>query len=439
MLASTVSRFVRRSAAVTIMTALAAALSACSSGSAEGRDIWMPSAGSGSGGSATNLSGGAHDGAAGKANAGASGGPGASSGGSQGSGGSTGLILGGNPGSGEDSGAEKACEAETRAGQRVPLDMYFLVDSSGSMAEDVQGGTKWEVVTRALVDFLQDPRNSELGAGIGYFPNSVPTDCSSNPSDCFCIPFINLCFVLSGGSCSVADYAEPAVPLAVPASTADIISNLRAREVAGGTPTRAALEGALQYLEQWAELHPERKPVLVLATDGDPTGCDGNIPETIADLAATALAGPQKIKTFVIGVGSSLIRLNLVAQAGGTDGAFLVDTGGDVATAFSEALDEIRGAAASCDFTIPSESSSAEKVDPKKVNVRLTPKGASSARLVAQTFESDPENCGSEGGWYYDDPAEPTLIRLCESTCQSLSGGSIDVEFGCDTQVQPPR
>jgi hypothetical protein len=43
------------------------------------------------------------------------------------------------------------------------------------------------------------------------------------------------------------------------------------------------------------------------------------------------------------------------------------------------------------------------------------------------------------GGWYYDNPTAPTLIKLCDSTCQSLSGGSIQVEFGCDTIVQPPR
>jgi hypothetical protein len=141
----------------------------------------------------------------------------------------------------------------------------------------------------------------------------------------------------------------------------------------------------------------------------------------------------------VIGVGRSLVSLNLVAQAGGTGNAFLVDTGGDVAKSFTDALDQIRGVAAACDFVIPEQGTAGMTINPNKVNVRYTPTGASSSTLVTQTFMSDPNNCGSAGGWYYDNPSAPTLIKLCPDTCQSLSGGSIQVEFGCDTIVQPPR
>jgi hypothetical protein len=218
-----------------------------------------------------------------------------------------------------------------------------------------------------------------------------------------------------------------------------VINNISAHQLSGGTPTRPAVEGAVQYLNQWAASHPGRKPVLVLATDGDPTGCDRNTPQDVAAVAAGALSGPSAIQTFVIGVGSSLVSLNLVAQAGGTGQAFLVDTGGDVAKAFSDALEQIRGVAASCDFNIPAQGAAGMSVNPKKVNVRYIPTGASTASLVSQTFMNDPNNCGIEGGWYYDNASAPTLIKLCESTCKSLSGGSIQVEFGCDTIVQPPR
>jgi hypothetical protein len=46
-----------------------------------------------------------------------------------------------------------------------------------------------------------------------------------------------------------------------------------------------------------------------------------------------------------------------------------------------------------------------------------------------------PSNCGANGGWYYDDPAAPKNIKLCDSTCQSLQGGRVDLEFGCKTIV----
>jgi uncharacterized protein YegL len=358
---------------------------------------------------------------------------------SRGGSGGPGLMIdvGGSSSAGQGSGT--ACTAESHEGKRVPVDMYFLVDSSGSMAEEVAGGTRWDVVSQALISFLDDPRNADTGVGVGYFPSAPQASCTQGQPDCLCIPFINLCFPLEGGSCVVADYAAPAVPLLLPPNATPVIDDINSHEVAGGTPTRPALEGALQYLSQWAETHPDRKPVLVLATDGDPSGCTSNTPQDVADVAAAAFTGPHGIRTFVIGVGSSLVSLNLVAQAGGTGQAFLVDTGADVAKLFSDALEQIRGAAAACDFAIPAQSKSGMTVDPAQVNVRYTPSGATDATLVTQTFMSDAANCGSEGGWYYDNPSAPTLIKLCEATCGLLSGGSIQVEFGCDTIVQPPK
>jgi hypothetical protein len=336
------------------------------------------------------------------------------------------------------SGAGEVCQAETREGRRVPVDMYFLVDSSGSMADGVLGGTKWEVVSGALVSFLSDARNADMGVGIGYFPNGVQTSCSFGQPDCVCLLIFNICLLNTGGSCEVQDYVTPAVPLALPPAPAAVVANLASHQISGGTPTRPAVEGALGYLEQWATQHPERKALLVLATDGEPMGCDQNRPNDIATLAAAALAGPHAIKTFVIGVGRSLTTLDAIALAGGTDAAFLVDTGGDVAASFAQALDAIRGVAATCDFLIPTEGSGGKSIDPTKVNVRYSGSGGGSI-LLPQVDSSNPANCGDRGGWYYDDPRNPKTIKLCDTTCESVVGGRIQVEFGCDTIVDPPR
>lgn len=346
-------------------------------------------------------------------------------------GGATNGAAGGNPGA--------VCKALVRDGQRVPVDMYFLVDSSGSMGEAVPGGTKWEVVSSALVGFLNDPRNTGTGVGIGYFPSTAQTSCSPGQAGCFCIPVIKLCFSTEGGSCTVGDYAKPAVPVAIPPQLATVISDIGGHDIGGGTPTRPALDGALQYLGQWSSQHPERKPLLVLATDGEPSGCDPNTPQDVADVAAAALAGPHAIQTFVIGVGNLLSSLDLVAQAGGTGHAFLVDTGGDVAKEFADALDAIRGTASSCDFSIPGAGSAGETIDPTKVNVSYMVSGSTAPTRVPQTFKGDPLNCDSSGGWYYDNPSAPRSIKLCDATCKSLSGNAIQVEFGCDTVVRPPR
>ena len=92
--------------------------------------------------------------------------------------------------------------------ERLPLDMYFLVDSSGSMAEPTRGGAnKWDLVTDALVDFLSSPETSQINAGIGYFPLGASPTCVAGDPGCLCIPFINLCLANLGGSCTVEDYA----------------------------------------------------------------------------------------------------------------------------------------------------------------------------------------------------------------------------------------
>jgi hypothetical protein len=194
----------------------------------------------------------------------------------------------------------------------------------------------------------------------------------------------------------------------------------------------------LRYLEHWATSHPERRVVLVVATDGEPTGCDRNRPEDIAALAAQAWSGPHAIRTFVLGVGGLLSSLDAVAQAGGTGGALLIDTSSNVSQQLIDALEKIRSeSAVACDFVIPG-GSEGMKVDPGKVNVRASTAGGP-LNVVSQTFMSAAANCEAAGGWYYDDPARPTKIKLCDSTCAALQHGSIQIQYGCDTVVRPPR
>lgn len=224
------------------------------------------------------------------------------------------------------------------------------------------------------------------------------------------------------------------MPLYLPPNHAAVAADISKHMPGGGTPTRPALEGAMQYVNQWATSNPGRKVVVVLATDGDPAGCSQNTPQDVANVAAAALSGPHAIQTFVIGVGSSLTSLNLIAQAGGTSMAYLVDTGGSVGQAFTAALNQIRGQATPCDFTIPAQTTQGP-VDPSRVNVSYTPRGATQRMPVPMTQGGLPANCGANGGWYYDDPVAPKSVKLCDSTCQSLQGGKVELEFGCKTIV----
>ncbi len=339
----------------------------------------------------------------------------------------------------EDATLRPTCGGTVFEPERLPLDLYFLVDSSGSMAEPAaQGATKWDLMSAGLIDFLGAPQNADIGVGVGYFPEKVLPTCTPGSPDCLCIPVINVCFANVGGSCVTADYATPAVPLSLPPAPAGAIASISTRALAGGTPTRVALEGTYEYLATWAQQNPGRKLAAIVATDGEPTGCVGNSPADAAQLAARALAGPSQIQTFVIGVGGALSNLNQVAQAGGTSGAFLIEPSQNLAQGFAEALESIRLAAGPCAFEIPIATEQGP-IDPGRVNVRFTPPGAAEARVVAQTFDGSASSCGPDGGWYYDDPAAPTRIQLCGPTCEATLTASVDVQFGCESIVQPPR
>jgi hypothetical protein len=88
----------------------------------------------------------------------------------------------------------------------------------------------------------------------------------------------------------------------------------------------------------------------------------------------------------------------------------------------------------SCDITIPKPPSG--DIDPTLVNVALVSGGMSTYLPNVGTVAS----CDASGGWYYDNPAMPKKVILCQSSCdaaQAMIGpnkpGSIEVLFGCQT------
>jgi Mg-chelatase subunit ChlD len=89
-----------------------------------------------------------------------------------------GRVIGGGPL------GDAACAVQTQQAQRVQLDLYVMMDSSGSMDEQTASGpTKWDAVRAALTAFLQDPQSAGLGVGLQYFPLTHPnvaTSCTSN-------------------------------------------------------------------------------------------------------------------------------------------------------------------------------------------------------------------------------------------------------------------
>lgn len=87
---------------------------------------------------------------------------------------------------GSDALGDAACATATQRAQQVPLDIYMMVDSSGSMLDPIAPNsttTKWMAVRDAIIGFLQDPQSVGLGVGLQYFPlfqPGVPATCETD-------------------------------------------------------------------------------------------------------------------------------------------------------------------------------------------------------------------------------------------------------------------
>jgi hypothetical protein len=318
-----------------------------------------------------------------------------------------------------------------------PLDIAVLLDQSGSMDQSAATGTRWTVVVQALGTFLNAPENANVAVALGYFPlviPGVPAACATN-ADCGnygpCVGGIPFGGTILFGSCQQADvctvssYTTPEVPFSLPPNHVPVLASLANHAPGGGTPTQAALQGFMQYAMGWKAQHPERKVVVVLATDGEPSGCTTNTVADVANVAAAAVGGPG-IPTYVVGVGSSLTSLNAIAQAGGTAQAFLLDTSASLGTAFQEALKQISGQSRTCRLGIPTG-----VTDLDKVNVIYEPPGNAMPVVIPKTSA-----CDSIGGWQLDPTG--TNVLLCPTTCAGIApGGAVQVGSGCLTSPWP--
>ncbi|HXK19722.1 MAG TPA: vWA domain-containing protein, partial [Polyangiaceae bacterium] len=323
-----------------------------------------------------------------------------------------------------------ACATSSANGEPIPVDLYFMVDITGSMNCPVpqdpktpcevdpgppySATTRWTVESAALSAFVKDPMNDGLGVGIRFFPSQ-------------------------NNICNAATYVKPAVEIGVlPGSAKALDASIMGQTPGGNTPTVPSLDGALQHAAAWAKANPTHRVAVVYATDGYPKGCDAN--NTIAEaakLADTAFMGKPSIPTYVLGVGPNLTDLNSIAMSGGTTKAFLVDTTKDAAAQLSAALASIRTTAlVGCTYTVPAPPAG-QMLDLTKVNVTYT----DSAGKVTTVLQDPPgTTCDNGMGWEYS--ANNTQIDLCGSLCDSIKanpGGSLQVLFGCDTQVGKPK
>jgi hypothetical protein len=166
-----------RSMPLVILAATAAATAGgCSSSSPD------DDASGGKGGSSTGATGAGASVGVGGTGVGGTGVGGTGTGGAGGLGGGI-SVTGGASGSGGSAGDIAECAGDISKAELLPLDIYVMLDSSGSMLDLAAGATKWSAVSRALTTFLTDAGSAGIGVGLQFFPRqdpSVPPECTSD-------------------------------------------------------------------------------------------------------------------------------------------------------------------------------------------------------------------------------------------------------------------
>jgi hypothetical protein len=345
--------------------------------------------------------------------------------------GSLSIPVAGVGGAGGSGGGGEVCATETASAELEPVYLAIAFDVSGSMGKGDypwhDATLKWDPVVAATRAFLEDPVSAGLQASMTVFPADADED----------------------ERCDPATYEEPDVAMTELPSTifGETLDAIREDDWRGGTPTLAVVSGVLTSMQTYAEDHPGRY-ALVLVTDGYPQSCDDD-EDDIEEIAEMVAGVADEIPTFVLGIRNppltdedgemapdTVSDLVSIAEAGGTETAYLIDTGNPTQTSadFQTAVDRIRGAAISCNIAIPTPPGG-RVFEKEKVIVSYTT-GSGTTELHYDA------TCAGANGWHYDDIDNPKSVVLCDSTCGAVQAdvqATLAVAFTCEVVIEVPR
>ncbi|MBX3185314.1 MAG: hypothetical protein KIT72_01965 [Polyangiaceae bacterium] len=420
-----------------------------SSGSANGGSSNGGSAATGgAAGSANGGSAGVHS-SGGSAGTDSSGGAGGSGHGGSGNGGSGGTIV--------DAGipdvtfeydapiiVPDACAGETIKAEPIPVDMYIVLDDSGSMSAAQSGigvvcpiaslpgdNSRWCKSINALWGFINAPSSSDLGVALNYFNNRAGTACT-NPLRS---PGVNYGVGLATISPAHIGTLRASLDTAYPGGQGWT-----------GTPTRPAVDGIISYTNSIVSsgARPGRKQVGVLITDGEPScgGADiGNvtrthftntgIPTFMIGMTGLTTVGWNNLEAWANGSGAPL---HSSYCGNGASSCYHYSVGNGDATVFINVLQEIQRAAIACTLNIPT-SSSGGLLDPSTIEVTYTPGGSATPQTLTRVANAAAcSGLPGTGEFYYDDNTLPTQINLCPNLCDVVKldhDAEINVEISC--------
>lgn len=338
----------------------------------------------------------------------------------------------------------KSCAGWSSEPELLPTVLELVVDTSYSMTfrtDSTRGRTKWDITQEALYTAISD-LPATAAVGILYYPGQ-DTEESRQARDV--------------SECINTDALIPIAPLGDQNSPhrERVLESVEDARPAGLTPTHNAYDYALENGLRASNETGNR--FMLLITDGAPTlewGCIGNAryeAPTQPIIDQIFAARQEGIRTFIIGSpgseeavngGDARPWLSRAAALGGTARGGCTTDGpnychidlseeADFAVALNAALARILGQIVSCSFELP-PAPPGQTLNLSQVNVIYTP-SAGPAELIGR---NDDPSCTE--GWQMDAQGR---VTLCENTCNAVRSdpaGTVELLFGCDTQVDEP-
>jgi hypothetical protein len=323
--------------------------------------------------------------------------------------------------------ADTACAASAYEATLVPLDMYVMIDRSGSMVEpgyswtatgpgqiSITGGdcnyvagqnplnSKWCYAVHALVGYFKSPTAAGNRVALQFYP-TTGYNCTSPLNNSLSTPAVAF-QTIPGGNTALINALNQADPLGA------------------NTPTKAALHG----LAGFTSTHETsgRTMIGILVTDGVPNACAPDDATSVGAVAAAHLAATG-IKTYVIGMdGAAFSTLETIATHGGAPAhaqycapginpCHFYNVGKGDGQVFVEVLKKIQQTAIGCTYKMPEADGGL--VDPKKISVEYLPGGGGVQKLKQVASH---QACADDA-FYYDTNSPPNIV-LCPQTCTEV-------------------
>ena len=327
---------------------------------------------------------------------------------------------------------DAGCAGDVAQAQLTQVNILFLLDKSGSMGyqNNATAGTwdncaeRWNPVVDTLNQFFTQPDSGRIYASLSFLPadgdNTTicnPTSYSSGSTASLKVP---LTLLNATGRLKFQAFLCDCANGTAPSSNTCIVP-------AGGTPTRPALQGTMDYASTIAGKYPGSITVIVLITDGDPSFyCAGSAPGGVCnscdDLtngcstsgtnctdqqteidkitaiiqAFSGTSGSNPNSVYIVGVGADLSSSSAFedwSNASGNQGIDLRNlSGSDAATKLMNSLQAIRKTSLKCNFSVPVPNGGSQ-VDASKTFVYYSSTATGKGQYINQTSDGTANTC----------------------------------------------